>query len=68
MTYFVAMTEHNVTVGRKKRKRKPGAGSSVGVRPHMRSPRGPNRGKKRVRVDSYKRGNPKRKRKSRRRR
>jgi len=49
---------HNVTVGRKKRKRKKGAGSGVKVKPHTRSPRGPNRGKKRVRVDSYKRGKP----------
>jgi hypothetical protein len=46
----------NVTVGRKKRKRRPGAGSSVKVRPHTRSPRGPNAGKKKVRVDGYGRG------------
>lgn len=46
----------NVTIGRKKRKRKPGAGSAVKVRPHTRSPRGPNAGKKRVRVDGYGRG------------
>src|SRR3712207_9253461 len=45
-TYFV-------TVGRKKRKRRKGAGSAVRVKPHSRSPRGPNRGKKRVRVDPY---------------
>jgi len=49
---------YTVTVGRKKRKRKKGAGSGVKVKPHTRSPRGPNRGKKRVRVDSYKRGKP----------
>lgn len=46
----------NVTVGRKKRKRKPGAGSATKVGGHTRSPRGPNAGKKRVRVDGYKRG------------
>lgn len=46
----------NVTVGRKKRKRKPGAGTGVNVRPHIRTPRGPNARKKRVRVDGYKRG------------
>lgn len=49
---------HGVTVGRKKRKRKPGAGAGVKVKPHTRSPRGPNKGKKPVRVDSYKRGKP----------
>ena len=53
----------DVTVGRKKRKRKKGAGSAVRVKPHTRSPRGSNRGKKRVRVDSHKRGKqPKKKR------
>ncbi len=57
---------YNVTRGRKKRKRKPGAGSAVGVKGHTRSPRGPNRGKPKVRVDGYKRGKS-RKRKSRRR-
>lgn len=57
---------HNVTRGRKKRKRKPGAGSAVGVKSHTRSPRGPNRGKATVRVDGYKRGKAKRKRKRRR--
>jgi hypothetical protein len=57
---------HNLTRGRKKRKRRPGAGSSVGVKGHMRTPRGPNRGKPKVRVDGYKRGKSK-KRKSRRR-
>jgi hypothetical protein len=46
----------NKTVGRKKRKRKPGAGSAVAVPSHTRSPRGPNAGKSRVRVDGYKRG------------
>jgi hypothetical protein len=46
------------TVGRKKRKRKKGAGSAVGVKPHTRSPRGPDRGKRRVVVDPYKRGKP----------
>lgn len=66
MSYFVALTDKNVTVGRKKRKRKPGAGSSVGVKSHTRSPRGPNSGKRKVRVDGYKRGRAKRKRKRRR--
>jgi hypothetical protein len=47
---------HYVTVGRKKRKRKKGAGSAVKVKPHFRTPRGPNTGKKRVRVDGYARG------------
>lgn len=47
---------HHITRGRKKRKRKPGAGSAVGVKSHVRSPRGPNRGKRAVRVDGYKRG------------
>lgn len=45
-----------VTVGRKKRKRKASAGSAVKVEGHTRSPRGPNRGKKPVRVDGYSRG------------
>lgn len=49
---------HDVTRGRKKRKRKPGAGSAVKTRSHTRSPRGPNKGKPRVRVDSYRRGKP----------
>ena len=48
------------TVGRKKRKRKKGAGTSVKTRPHTRAPRGPDRGKKRVKVDGYARGKPKR--------
>lgn len=52
----------NVTRGRRKRKRKAGAGTGVGVRGHVRSPRGPNAGKSRVRVDPYKRGKPKKKR------
>lgn len=49
------------TRGRKKRKRAKGAGSGVGVKPHVRTPRGPDKGKKPVRVDGYKRGKPKRK-------
>lgn len=49
---------HNVTVGRKKRKRKPGAGSAVKIKSHTRSPRGPNAGKRRVRVDAHGRGRP----------
>lgn len=52
------------TVGRKKRKRKPGSGSGVTVKPHTRSPRGPNRGKKTVLVDPYQRGKPSKKRKA----
>lgn len=52
-----------VTVGRKKRKRKPGARSNVKVKSHSRSPRGSNRGKSAVRVDPYRRGKaPKKKR------
>ena len=51
------------TVGRKKRKRKPGSGTAVGVKPHTRTPRGKNtKGGKRkrpVRVGGYKRGKPK---------
>lgn len=51
------------TRGRKKRKRKAGARTGVGVHPHTRSPRGPNsKGGKRkptVRVDAYQRGKPK---------
>lgn len=49
------------TRGRKKRKRRKGAGTGVPVKPHTRDPRGPNKGKKRVVVDSHKRGKPKRK-------
>lgn len=45
-------------VGRKKRKRRPGAGRAIAVKSHVRTPRGPNRGKKPVRVDGYKRGKP----------
>jgi len=48
-----------VTRGRKKRKRKPGSGSAVKVGGHMRSPRGPNKGKPPVRVDGYRRGKTK---------
>ncbi len=47
------------TVGRKKRKRKPGARTGVTVKSHTRSPRGPDRGKRLVRVDPYQRGKPK---------
>ena len=47
---------HQVTVGRRKRKRKPGAGSAVKVKGHTRTPRGPNAGKRKVRVDGYARG------------
>ena len=57
-TFFYAVTR-----GRKKRKRKPGAGSAVKVGGHTRTPRGPNRGKPTVRVDGYKRGAPPKKRK-----
>lgn len=46
------------TTGRKKRKRVKGAGTSVRVKGHVRTPRGPNQGKKPVRVDGYKRGKP----------
>ena len=55
-----------VTRGRAKRKRKPGAGSAVGVKRHTRSPRGPNGGKRRVVVDGLKRGKTARKRRKRR--
>lgn len=44
------------TVGRKKRKRRPTAGTGVKVKGHTRTPRGSNRGKSTVRVDGYKRG------------
>ena len=50
-----------VTVGRKKRKRKPGAGTGVKVKPHVRTPRGPNAGKRKVVVDGYARGSVKKK-------
>lgn len=56
----------SVTRGRKKRKRRPGAGTSVSVRGHTRTPRGPNRGKPVVRVDGYRRGKPPKKRKKKR--
>lgn len=46
------------TVGRPKRKRKPGAGNAVKVRGHKRTPRGPNSGKTPVAVDGYARGKP----------
>ena len=48
----------NVTRGRKKRKRSPRAGTGVNVSPHIRTPRGPNARKPRVKVDGYKRGKP----------
>lgn len=51
------------TVGRKKRKRKPGSGSAVKVKPHTRSPRGPNKGKRAVVVDGYRRGKSKKRKK-----
>ncbi len=53
----------NVTRGRPKRKRKPGAGRAVGVKRHTRTPRGANSGKRKVIVDGYKRGRGKKKRK-----
>jgi hypothetical protein len=56
---------HAVTRGRKKRKRKPGSGSAVKIKGHIRTPRGPNKGKKPVRVDGYKRGKPPKRRKGR---
>lgn len=56
---------HSITRGRKKRKRKAGSGTAVGVKRHTRSPRGPNRGKPRVVVDPYRRGSGARKRKKR---
>jgi hypothetical protein len=58
---------HYVTVGRPKRKRKPGAGTGVKVKGHIRTPRGPNAGKKPVRVDGYSRGKPPKKKGSRKR-
>lgn len=51
------------TVGRKKRKRRPGSGTGVPVKGHLRTPRGSDRGKKAVRVDGYKRGKPGKRRK-----
>ena len=61
------MAELFITVGRKKRKRRKGAGSAVKVKPHYRTPRGPNAGKRRVRVDGYARGSGAKKRKRKRR-
>lgn len=58
---------YNVTRGRPKRKRATGAGSAVKVKAHFRTPRGPNRGKPKVRVDGYARGKPQTPKKSRRR-
>ena len=52
-------TIYNITRGRKKRARKPGAGSAAKVGGHTRSPRGSNKGKARVVVDGYRRGKPK---------
>jgi hypothetical protein len=47
------------TRGRRKRRRKPGAGTGVKVKGHGRTPRGPNRGKPPVKVDGYARSKPK---------
>lgn len=47
-----------ITRGRKKRKRKPGAGTGVRIKRHTRSPRGANKGKPVVVVDGYSRGKP----------
>lgn len=58
---------YSVTRGRKKRKRARGAGSSVSVGGHTRSPRGPNGRKPAVRVDGYKRGKPPKKKRGRKR-
>lgn len=46
------------TRGRPKRARAKNAGRAVGVKSHVRTPRGPDRGKAKVRVDGYKRGKP----------
>lgn len=51
------------TRGRKPRKRSPSAGSAVRVSSHTRSPRGPNAGKPTVRVNGYKRGKGRKKKK-----
>lgn len=51
------------TRGRRKRKRRRGSGSAVGVKKHTRTPRGSNAGKRPVRVDGYRRGKPKKRRK-----
>lgn len=56
MTFFV-------TRGRRKRARKPGAGSATKVKSHVRSPRGPNKGKPAVKVDPYRRGKRKKRKK-----
>jgi hypothetical protein len=61
-----SFTTHQITRGRPKRKRKPGAGSSVKVKRHRRSPRGSNKGKPGVVVDGYKRGSPPKKRRKKR--
>lgn len=50
------------TRGRSKRRRRASSGSAVGVKKHSRSPRGANRGKSKVTVDSYRRGKPAKKR------
>ena len=55
----------NLTRGRRKRARKPGAGTAVKVKGHTRTPRGPNRGKSKVIVDVYRRGTASRKKKKR---
>lgn len=52
------MAKYYITRGRKKRRRKPGAGTGVKIKRHTRSPRGPNKGKRAVRVDGYARGKP----------
>lgn len=54
---------HFITRGRKKRSRKPGAGSAAKVKGHSRTPRGNNKGKPTVVVDGYRRGKPASKRK-----
>ncbi len=59
------MKIYNVTRGRPKRKRKPGAGSAVGIKRHTRTPRGPNGKKRTVIVDGHKRGSSRRKRRRR---
>lgn len=50
------------TTGRRKRRRRAGAGRAVLVKKHSRSPRGSNAGKRAVRVDSYRRGKPRKRR------
>lgn len=61
------MKWHGATRGRRKRRRLPGAGTSVTVKAHTRSPRGPNTGKSSVRVDGYRRGKAPKRKKSRKR-